>query len=53
VGKKSPRPDGVAGAHLVGGDPAHTHVHGCGCPRACGVGTAVQSPGVYVAPKAS
>jgi hypothetical protein len=53
VGKKSSRPDGVTTAPLVGGDPALTHVHGGGCPRAGGVGPAVQSPGVYVAQKAS
>jgi len=53
VGKKSPSADGVATAPLVGGDPALTHVHGGRCPRAGGVDTAVQSPGVYVAQKAS
>jgi SRSO17 transposase len=33
LGKKSSSPDGLAAAHLVGGDPAHTHVHECGCPE--------------------
>jgi len=53
VGKKSSSTDGVAGAPLVGGDPALTHLHGGGGPRAGGVGSEVQSPGVYVAQKAS
>jgi SRSO17 transposase len=48
LGKKAPGPYRVAAPHVVRGDPALTHVHGGGCPRACGVGTAVQSPGVYV-----
>lgn len=29
LGKKSPCADGLAAAHLVGGDPALTHVHVC------------------------
>ena len=53
LGEKSPSVDGVATAPLVGDDPAHTHVYGGGCPRAGGVDTAVQSPGVCVAQKAS
>jgi len=53
VGKKSPSADGVATAPLVGGNPALTHVHGGRCPRAGGVETAVQAPGVSVAQKAS
>ena len=46
VGKKSPSADGVTGADLAGSDLARAHVHGGGCPRAGGVGPAVQSPGV-------
>jgi hypothetical protein len=46
-GGKSTRADRVAVTHFVGDDPALTHVHGGGCPRSCGVGTAVQSPGGY------
>jgi len=53
LGKKSPSADGITTAPLVGGDLAHTHVHGGGGPRAGGVGPAVQSPGVCVAQKAS
>ena len=53
LGKKSPSADGVTGADLAGSDLALAHVHGGGCPRAGGVGPAVQSPGVYVAQKAS
>ena len=53
VGKKSPSADGVATAHLVSGDPPLTHLHGARGPRVCGVGPAVQSPGIYVAQKAS
>jgi SRSO17 transposase len=52
-GKKSPSADGVPGAYLAGRDLAFAHVHSGGCSRAGGVGPAVQSPGVYVAPKAS
>ena len=29
LGKKSPCADGIAAAHIVGGDPALTHVHVC------------------------
>src|SRR6266704_3422517 len=36
--KKSSSTDGVAGAPLVGGDPALTHLHGGGGSRAGGVG---------------
>jgi SRSO17 transposase len=53
LGKKSPSADGVAIAHLVSGDPPLTHLHGARGPRAGGVGPAVQSPGLYVAQKAS
>ncbi|HSX82108.1 MAG TPA: IS701 family transposase [Candidatus Saccharimonadia bacterium] len=53
LGKKSPSADGVPGADLAGSDLALAHVHGGGGPRAGGVGPAVQSPGVYVTPKAS
>ena len=53
VGKKSPSADGVAMTHVVGGEAAPTHLHGGGCPQACDVDPAVQSPGVYVAQKAS
>jgi SRSO17 transposase len=53
VGKKSPSADGVTGADLAGSDLALAHVYGGGCPRAGGVGPAVQSPGVSVAQKAS
>ena len=53
LGKKSPSADGVAIAHLVSGDPPLTHLHGARGPCAGGVGPAVQSPGLYVAPKAS
>ncbi len=53
LGKKSPRADGVATAHLVSGDPPLTHLHGSRGPRAGGVGPAVQSPGLSVAQKAS
>ncbi len=53
LGKNSPSADGITTAHLVGGDLAQTHVHGCGGPRTGGVGPAVQSPGVCVAQKAS
>jgi len=51
VGKKSAGPDRVVAPHEVRSDPALTHVHGGGCPRACGVGTAVQSLGVSVTEK--
>ncbi len=53
LGKNSPRVDGVAMTHGVGGDAAPTPLHGGGCPHACGVETAVHSPGVSVAQKAS
>ena len=53
LGKKSPSADGVATAHLVSGDPPLTHLYGARGPRVCGVGPAVQSPGLYVAQKAS
>jgi hypothetical protein len=53
LGKKSPSADGVPGADLAGSDFALAHVHSGGGPRAGSVGPAVQSPGVYVAPKAS
>jgi hypothetical protein len=53
LGKKSPSADGVATAHLVRGDPPLTHLHGARGPRVCGVGPAVQPPGIYVAQKAS
>src|SRR5712691_13044881 len=51
-GKKSPSADGITGADPAGSGLAHAHVHSGGCPRAGGVGPAVQSPGVSVAPKA-
>src|SRR5262244_1829627 len=53
LGKNSPGADGVTGADLADSDLALAHVYGGGGPRAGGVGPAVQSPGVYVAPKAS
>ena len=46
LGKKSPSADGVTGADLAGSDLALAHRHSGGCPRAGGVGPAVQSPGV-------
>jgi SRSO17 transposase len=46
LGKKSPSADGGTGADLAGSALALAHVHGGGCPRAGGVGPAVQSPGV-------
>ena len=53
LGKKSPSADGVPGTDLTGSAFALAYVYGRGGPRAGGVGPAVQSPGVYVAPKAS
>ena len=53
LGKKSPSADGITGADPAGSGLAHAHVHSGGCPRAGGVGPAVQSPGLYVAQKAS
>ena len=53
LGKKSPSADGVATAHLVSGDPPLTHLYGSRGPRVCGVGPAVQSPGLSIAQKAS
>ena len=53
LGKKSPSADGVAITPVVGGDSALTGLHGGGRSHARGVDTAVQSPGVSVAQKAS
>jgi hypothetical protein len=53
LGKKSPSANGVAMTPVVGGDAALTDLHGGGRPHACGVETAVQSPGVSVAQKAA
>src|SRR3989441_4778910 len=53
LGEKSPSADGVPGADRAGSDLALAHIHRGGCPRAGGVGPAVQSPGVSVAPQAS
>ena len=53
LGKKSPSADGGAITPVVGGNFALTGLHGGGRPHARGVDTAVQSPGVSVAQKAS
>jgi SRSO17 transposase len=52
-GKKSPRVDGVPGTDLAGSALALAHIHGRRGPRAGRMGPAVQSPGVFVAQKAS
>jgi SRSO17 transposase len=51
--KKSPRVDGVPGTDLAGSALALAHIHGRRGPRAGSMGPAVQSPGVFVAQKAS